>query len=64
MALQIIQRHDRIKPTFAVGEELASFLGVLIGYITRKGSVLTKYGEAYIEELLKYLLPMDTEEEQ
>ena len=35
-----------------------------IGYITRKGSVLTKYGEAYIEELLKYLLPMDTEEEQ
>jgi len=35
MALQIIQRHDRIMPAFAVGEEL-----------------------------LKYLLPMDTEEEQ
>ena len=31
MALQIIQRHDRIMPTFAVGEELVSFLGVLIG---------------------------------
>jgi hypothetical protein len=25
-----------------------------IGYITRKGSKLSKYGEAYIEELLKY----------
>ncbi len=25
-----------------------------IGYITRKGSTLSKYGEAYIEELLKY----------
>ncbi len=25
-----------------------------IGYITRKGSRLSKYGEAYIEELLKY----------
>ena len=31
MALQIIQRHDRIMPTFALGEELAPFLGVLIG---------------------------------
>ena len=25
-----------------------------IGYITRKGSSLSRYGEAYIEELLKY----------
>ena len=25
-----------------------------IGYITRKGSILSAYGEAYIEELLKY----------
>ena len=25
-----------------------------IGYITRKGSSLSKYGEAYVEELLKY----------
>jgi len=25
-----------------------------IGYISRKGSVLSKYGEAYIEEILKY----------
>ncbi len=25
-----------------------------IGYITRKGSVLSSYGEAYVEELLKY----------
>ncbi len=27
---------------------------LIIGYITRIGSSLTKYGEAYIEELLKY----------
>lgn len=25
-----------------------------IGYITRKGSLLSRYGEAYVEELLKY----------
>lgn len=25
-----------------------------IGYITRKGSILSKYGQAYVEELLKY----------
>ncbi|MCR4705811.1 MAG: LysR family transcriptional regulator [Lachnospiraceae bacterium] len=25
-----------------------------IGYITRKGSVLSKYGQAYVEEILKY----------
>ena len=28
-----------------------------IGYITRKGRALSKYGEAYIEELLKYKEP-------
>ncbi len=27
---------------------------LIIGYITRKGSVLSAYGEAYVEELLKY----------
>lgn len=27
---------------------------LIIGYISRKGGVLSKYGEAYIEELLKY----------
>ncbi len=27
---------------------------LIIGYITRKGSVLSHYGEVYIEELLKY----------
>ena len=26
-----------------------------IGYITRKGSTLSKYGKAYVEELLKYI---------
>ena len=26
-----------------------------IGYITRKGSALSKYGKAYVEELLKYI---------
>ena len=27
---------------------------LIIGYITRKGSVLSRYGRAYVEELLKY----------
>ena len=27
---------------------------LIIGYITRKGSTLSQYGEAYVEELLKY----------
>ena len=27
---------------------------LVIGYITRKGSVLSEYGETYVEELLKY----------
>jgi hypothetical protein len=27
---------------------------LIIGYITRKGSTLSQYGAAYVEELLKY----------
>jgi hypothetical protein len=27
---------------------------LIIGYITRKGSALSVYGQSYIEELLKY----------
>ena len=27
---------------------------LVIGYITRKGSIMSPYGRAYVEELLKY----------
>ena len=37
-----------------IGIKLKEKDPLTIGYIKRKGNVLSTYGEAYVEELLKY----------